>query len=185
MLTIDPIMNQNLDSSYSNERLQERQQMIETLKAPIIQLGKSIVGVEVTENYDQGAGPIDVLWTFKPGSEALPDIRMGFVCIPIKTTDEDYSESQVNEIITKSMMNLVDKLVIVVPTENMTKRISDSIESMPNSSFLQLRKYVTILTPSTLVPKTDILHSREKQNLQTLGRGESQLEEKLNRNGKN
>jgi hypothetical protein len=110
-------MNQNLNSSsYSNERLQERQQTIQILKAPIIQLGKSIVGVEVTENYDQGAGPIDVLWTFKPGSEALPDIRMGFVCLPIiTTTEKDYSESyQVNEIIIKSMMNLVDKLVIVV-----------------------------------------------------------------------
>ena len=43
---------------------------------------------------------------------------------------------------------------------------------MPNSSFLQLRKYVTTLTPSTLVPKTNILDSREKQNLQALGRGE-------------
>jgi hypothetical protein len=70
-------MNQNLDSSYSNERSQERRQMIETLKAPIIQLGKNVLGIEVTENYDKGAGPIDVLWTFKPGSEALPDIRMG------------------------------------------------------------------------------------------------------------
>lgn len=70
------------------------------------------------------------------------------------------------------MMNLVDKLVIVVPSENMTKKISDSIKSMPNSSFLQLRKYVTVLTPSTLVSKTDILTSREKQNLQTIGRGE-------------
>ena len=176
MLTIDPIMNQNLDSSYSNERLQERQQMIETLKAPIIQLGKSIVGVEVTENYDQGAGPIDVLWTFKPGSEALPDIRMGFVCIPITTTttaEQNYSESVVNEIIIRSMMNLVDKLVIVIPSENMAKKISNSMESMPNSSFLQLRKYVTVLTPSTLVSKTDILTSREKQNLQTIGRGEA------------
>lgn len=167
--------NQNLDSSsYSNSRSQERQQMIETLKAPIILMGKNLLGVEVTENYDQGAGPIDVLWTFKPGSEALPDIRMGFVCIP--TTSTEYSESLVNEIIIKSMMNLVDKLVIVVPSENMTKKISDSIESMPHSSFLQLRKYVTVLTPSTLVPKTDILGPREKQNLQTLGREEEVIE---------
>ena len=169
-------MNQNLDSSYSSERSQERQQIIETLKAPIIQMGKNLlVGVEVTENYDQSAGPIDVLWTFKPGSEVLPDIRMGFVCIPM-TSEEDYSKSLVNEIIIKSMMNLVDKLVIVVPSENMTKKISDSIESMPNSSFLQLRKYVTVLTPSTLVSKTDILRSsREKQqeNFQTIGRGET------------
>jgi hypothetical protein len=155
-------MNQNLDSSNSNKRLQERRQIIETLKAPIIQMGKNI-GVEVIEDYDQGAGTIDVLWTFKPGSEALPDIRMGFVCLSTMTT-EDYSESLVNEIIIKSMINLVDKLVIVVPAENMTKRISDSIESMPNNSFLQLRKYVTVLTPSTLVSKTDILGPREKQN---------------------
>jgi hypothetical protein len=47
---------------------------------------------------------------------------------------------------------------------------------MPNNSFLQLRKYVTVLTPSTLVPKTDILGPREKQNLQTLGRGEEEIE---------
>jgi hypothetical protein len=73
------------------------------------------------------------------------------------------------------MMDLVDKLVIVVPTENMTKKISDSIESMPNSSFLQLRKYVTVLTPSTLVSKTDVLGPREKQNLQTIGRGEEEI----------
>ena len=130
---------------------------------------------EVTENYDQGAGPIDVLRTFKPGSEALPDIRMGFVCIP--TTSTEYSESLVNEIIIKSMMNLVDKLVIVVPSENMTKKISDSIESMPNSSILQLRKYVTVLTPSTLVSKADILSSREKQqeNIHMLGRGKEEV----------
>ena len=122
--------------------------------------------------YDQGAGPIDVLWTFKPGSEALPYMRMGFVCIPTTITTEDYSESRINEIIIKSLMNLIDKLIIVVPSENMIKKISDSLKSMPNSSFLQLRKYVTALTPSTLVPKTNILDSREKQNLQTLGRGE-------------
>jgi len=156
-------MNQNMDSSYRRERPQEIRQIIETLKAPIIQLGKKI-GVEIIEDYDQGAGPIDVLWTFKPGSEALPDIRMGFVCIPIITTaEEDYSEFTINEIIIKSMMNIVDKLVIVVPAENMAKRIIDSIESMPNSSFLQLRKYVTVLTPSTLVPKTDVLRSRERK----------------------
>jgi hypothetical protein len=164
-------MNQNLDSSYSYERSHERQQMIETLKAPIIQMGNNVLGVEVIENYDQGAGPIDILWTFKPGSEALPDIRLGFVCLT-----HEYSESTINEIIIKSMMNLVDKLVIVVPSENMTKKVGASIEDMPNSSFLQLRKYVTVLTPSTLVPKTDILGSREKQNLQTLKRGEEVIE---------
>ena len=161
-------MNQKLESSDSGKRSQERKQMIETLKAPIIQLGKNLLGIEVIENYHQGAGPIDVLWTLKPGSDALPDIRLGFVCLPLTTSakDEDnYFESTINEIIIKSMMNLVDKLVIVVPTENMAKRITDSIESMPNNSFLQLRKYVTVLTPSTLVSKTDILRSREKEEV--------------------
>jgi hypothetical protein len=152
-------MDQNMDSSYRRERPQEIRQIIETLKAPIIQLGKNI-GVEIIEDYDQGAGPIDLLWTFKPGSEALPDIRMGFVCLP---TTEYYSESLINEIVIKSMMNLVDKLVIVVPSEIMTKKISDSIESMLNSSFLQLRKYVTVTTPSTLVPKTDVFSSRKRK----------------------
>jgi hypothetical protein len=114
-------MNQNLaSSSSSNLKAQERAQMIETLKAPIIQMGKNL-GVEIIENYDKGAGPIDVLWTFKPGSEALPDIRLGFVCLSITRTSE-YSQSTINEIIIKSMMNLVDKLVIVVPSENMTKK---------------------------------------------------------------
>jgi len=78
--------------------MQQRQQMIETLKAPIIQMGKNI-GVEIIDNYDQGAGPIDVLLTFKPGSEALPYIRMGFVYLSI--TIEDYSESTMNEIMIK------------------------------------------------------------------------------------
>ena len=50
-------------------------------------------------------------------------MRMGFVCIPTTITTEDYSESRINEIIIKSMMNLVDKLVIVVPSENMIKKI--------------------------------------------------------------
>jgi hypothetical protein len=80
------------------------------------------------------------------------------------TKEEDYSESRlVNEIIIRSIMNLVDKLVIVVQSENMAKKISDSIESMPNSSILQLRKYVTVLTPSTLISKTNILRSRERK----------------------
>jgi hypothetical protein len=55
-------------------------------------------------------------------------------------------------------------LVIVVPSEIMTKRISNSIESMPDKSILQLRKYVTILTPSTLVSKTGVKGARERDS---------------------
>jgi hypothetical protein len=61
----------------------------------------------------------------------------------------------------------MDKLVIVVPSEIMTKRISNSIESMPDKSILQLRKYVTVLTPSTLVSKTGVKGARERDSQQT------------------
>nr|MDQ3977818.1 hypothetical protein [Thermoproteota archaeon] len=57
-----------------------------------------------------------------------------------------------------------DKLVLVVPFEAMTRQISDSIKSMPDRSILQLRKYVTVLTPSTLVSKTG---ARERDSQQT------------------
>jgi hypothetical protein len=154
-------------SSYSGvvtngeEKSQERLQMIDTMKAPIIQMGNS-VGYEVIENYDLGAGPIHVTWIFKPsGNESLPDMRLGFVCIT------EFSEFSLNEAIARSMLNLIDKLVLIVPTEAMTKTIKDSIESMPNNSILQLRKYVTVLTPSTLTSKTDIKGSRERKNPQT------------------
>ena len=67
---------------YHNRRrtdLTNRLQMNDTLKAPIIEMGRNL---GVVENYDLGAGPIHVCWTFKPGSESLPDIRLGFICIP-------------------------------------------------------------------------------------------------------
>ncbi len=49
----------------------------------------------------------------------------------------------------------------------MTKKISDSIESTPDKSILQLRKYIIVLTPSTLTSKTGVKGARERQNLQT------------------
>ena len=133
------------------QNIQERLHLIDTLKAPIIQMGRDL-GCEVIENYDLGAGPIHVTWVFKPGSESLPDMRLGFICL----TNEYYSESSLNESIARAMLNLIDKLVLVVPSESMTKKISDSIESMPDKSILQLRKYITVLTSSTLVSKTGI-----------------------------
>ena len=142
---------------------QKRLQLIDTLKAPIIQMGRDL-GYEVIENYDLGAGPIHVTWIFKPGgSESLPDMRLGFICL----TEEYYSESSLNESIARAMLNLIDKLVLVVPSESMTKKISDSIESMPDKSILQLRKYITVLTSSTLVSKTDIKGARERESAQT------------------
>ena len=131
---------------------------VDILKAPIIEIGKKS-GYEVIENYDLGAGPIDVAWVFKPGKSeivSLPDIRIGFVCIL------EYSESAINLALSKAMLNLIDKLIIVVPTESMTKRISDSVhEERSIPSILQLRKYVTVLTPSTLVEKSDIIKSKK------------------------
>src|SRR5215208_5307835 len=164
------IQQQDRESSSSppttaeEQNSQERLQLIDTLKAPIIQMGRDL-GYEVIENYDLGAGPIHVTWIFKPGgSESLPDMRLGFICLT-----KEYSEYSLNESIARAMLNLIDKLVLVVPSESMTKKISDSIESMPHKSILQLRKYITVLTSSTLVSKTDIKGTRERESVQTGG----------------
>jgi hypothetical protein len=147
------------DSAYPEERAQERLQMIDTLKAPIIQMGRDL-GYEVVENHDLGAGPVHVTWVFKPGSESLPDMRLGFICLT------EFSDSSVNEGIARSMLNLVDKLVFVVPTEAMTGQVKDAIDMMPDRSILQLRKYVTVLTPSTLVSKTGVQGAHERDSAQ-------------------
>lgn len=149
-----------LDEAAPGERAQERLQLIETLKAPIIQLGRT-QGYEVIENYDLGAGPIHVAWRFKAGSESLPDMKLGFVCMT-RT-----SQGSIGEAIARAMLNVIDKLVLVVPTDAMAKEITDSIQSMPDRSLLQLRKYVTVLTPSTLVSKSEIEGARERDNIQT------------------
>jgi hypothetical protein len=104
---------------------------------------------------------VHITWVFKPGSESLPDMRLGFICLT------EFSNSSINEGIARAMLNLVDKLVFVVPTETMTKEVKDAIESMPDRSILQLRKYVTVLTPSTLVSKSGIQGSRERRSAQT------------------
>jgi hypothetical protein len=114
--------------------------MIDTLKAPIIERSRSL-GYEVIENYDLGAGVIHVVWLFKPGGyESLPEMKLGFICLT------EYSESSLNLAIARALVNAIDKLVIVVPDESMTKPIKDSIESMPQNTIVQLRKYITVLT---------------------------------------
>jgi len=127
--------------------------LLPALKAPIIEAGKTS-GYDVVENYDLGAGPIDVAWIFKPGLPeitSLPDMRIGFVFAL------EYSESIINRAISKSLLNLIDKLVIVVPSESMTKQFKESIgKEIEKPSLLQFRKYVTILTPSTLVEKSGV-----------------------------
>jgi hypothetical protein len=154
-------MSQQQDSSTNSEQhVQERLQMIDTLKAPIIEMGRDL-GYEVIENHDLGAGPVHVAWVFKPGSESLPDMRLGFICLT------EFSNSSVNEGIARAMLNLIDKLIFVVPTETMTGQVKDAIESMPDKSILQLRKYITVLTPSTLVSKSGIKGARERESVQT------------------
>lgn len=152
----------SVQQQWQKQNHREKLQMIDTLKAPLIQMGKDL-GYEVIENHDLGAGPIDVVWVFKPGaSESLPDMRLGFICLT------EFSNEAINEGIARAMLNLIDKLVFVVPNEKMTKQVKDSvIESMPDRSLLELRKYVTVLTPSTLVPKTGIQGSPERQGVQT------------------
>jgi hypothetical protein len=70
----------------------------------------------------------------------------------------------INLAIARSMFNLIDKLIIVVPSESITKQISDSIHNEQRTGLVQLQKLVTVLTPSTLVGKTDIEGSRNKDN---------------------
>ncbi|MCL4435394.1 MAG: hypothetical protein M1503_05935 [Thaumarchaeota archaeon] len=127
----------------------DKLQMIETLKAPIILLGKEF-GYEVIENYDLGGGPIHVAWVFRPGSDVLPLMRLGFLCLT------EFSEFSLNQAIARSLISLIDKLVIVVPYDSMLKQVKDSLDRMPATSMLQLRKYVTAITPSALVTKTGI-----------------------------
>ena len=134
--------------------------MIDTLKAPVIQMGRDL-GYEVIENHDLGAGPVHVAWVFKPGSESLPDMRLGFICLT------EFSNSSINESVARAMLNLIDKLVFVVPTEAMTGQVKDAIDLMPDKSILQLRKYVTVLTPSTLVSKTGVQRARKRDSVQT------------------
>lgn len=154
-------MSQQEQNSEAERRAQEKLQTIDTLKAPIIQIGRDM-GYEVIENHDLGAGPVHIVWLFKPGSESLPDMRLGFICLT-----EGFSNSSINEGIARAMLNLVDKLVFVVPTETMTKQVKDAIESMPDRSILQLRKYITVLTPSTLVSKRGIKGASERRSAQT------------------
>jgi hypothetical protein len=134
--------------------------MIDTLKAPVIQMGRDL-GYEVIENHDLGAGPVHVAWVFKPGSESLPDMRLGFICLT------EFSNSSINESVARAMLNLIDKLIFVVPTEAMTGQVKDAIDLMPDKSILQLRKYVSVLTPSTLVSKTGVQGARERDGVQT------------------
>jgi hypothetical protein len=147
-------------SSYPEEHSHERLQMIDTLKAPIIQMGRSL-GYEVIENHDLGAGPVHITWVFKPGSESLPDMRLGFICLT------EFSNSSINEGIASAMLNLIDKLVFVVPSEAMTGKIKNAIESMPDKSILQLRKYVTVVTLLTLASKSGIKGARKRESTQT------------------
>src|SRR5919108_4187722 len=161
MCKSDIMSQQNYSSSaYPEEHSHERLQMIDTLKAPIIQLGRSL-GYEVVENHDLGAGPVHITWVFKPGSESLPDMRLGFICLT------EFSNSSINEGIARAMLNLVDKLVFVVPTEKMTGQVKDAMDLMPDKSILQSRKYITVLTPSTLVSKRGIKGASERRSAQT------------------
>jgi hypothetical protein len=57
--------------------------------------------------------------------------------------------------------------VFVVPSEAMTGKVKDAIESMPDKSILQLRKYVTVVTPSTLVSKSGIKGVHDRKSTQT------------------
>jgi hypothetical protein len=93
-------MSQQEQNSEAERRAQEKLQTIDTLKAPIIQMGRDM-GYEVIENHDLGAGPVHVVWSFKPGSESLPDMRLGFICLT-----EGFSNSSISEGIAELCLTL-------------------------------------------------------------------------------
>lgn len=134
--------------------------MTDTLNAPVIQMGRDL-GYEVIENHDLVAGPVHAAWIFKLGSESRPGMHLGFICFT------EFSNSSLNEAIARALLNLIDKLVFVVPTETMTGQVKHAIESIQDKSKLQLRKYVTVLTPSTLVSKIGISGAHERDSVQT------------------
>jgi hypothetical protein len=51
--------------------------------------------------------------------------------------------------------------------ETMTGKVKKALDSMPDRSILQFRKYVTVLTPSTLVSKQGVLNPRERKSVQS------------------
>ena len=92
------------------------------------------------------------------------NLRIGFVFIL------EYSESRLNNAISKAILNLIDKLIIVVPTEAMTQEFKRSIEKEAEKpSLVQLRKYITVLTPSTLVEKSGVsgTKGRDESNVKS------------------
>jgi hypothetical protein len=88
-------------------------------------------------------------------------MRLGFICLT------EFSNSSLNEGLARGMLNLIDKLVFVVPTETMTGQVKEAIESMPDKSLLQLRKYISVLTPSTLVSKAGVEGASQRRTEQT------------------
>lgn len=70
----------NANLQQPNANVINDQELIGSLIAPIIQMGKDR-GYEVIENHDLGAGPVHAVWNFKHGSESIPDVRLGFICL--------------------------------------------------------------------------------------------------------
>ena len=112
------------------------------------------MGYEVIENHDLGAGPVHVVWLFKPGSESLPDMRLGFICLT------EFSNSSINEGIARAMLKLIDKLVFVVPIETMTKEVKDAIESMPDTGlrYFGIESEMVDLLEGRIAPQVFVRH---------------------------
>jgi hypothetical protein len=126
------------DNPSSNLEQVEKLQIIDTLKAPIIEMGRTL-DYEIIENYDLGAGPIYVALVFKPGNSAsLPDMRIGFLCIT------EYSESSLGFteiVLTNSNPNrdkLVDLIAKDIPPPTLRATINWNSHN-PMENFMQNR----------------------------------------------
>jgi hypothetical protein len=128
-----------------------KSQISSSLKTSIIDIGTKS-GYDVYKDYDVGAGPIDVVWTLKPGrSELLPlsDLKIGFIFL------KECSESTINLTLARSILNLMDKLIILVQSDSEIKQVRDSLgRKGDGSALVQLSNYVSIITPKDLEKPT-------------------------------
>jgi hypothetical protein len=105
------------------------------------------LGYEVLENYDIGPGPIDVVWIINHDrpSFPLPKLRIGFVIL------NEYSESAINLSLARSILNLIDKLIIVVQSHLETRRVRKSLgKEGDKTPLVNLTNYVSMITPQDL-----------------------------------
>src|SRR5829696_642780 len=100
----------------------------------LVQAGKE-KGLEIEQNVDYGAGPVDVVWNMNLHS-ALPNIKFGFVKLGAEegqgasqdTEDNQLSLRKIEEAAFRGIRSGLDKVYLVTENEEMAKSVSGKIE---------------------------------------------------------